>query len=485
MLPEPPLPDLESPRVLAAMRVMGVEAQELAKREPAEMGAPARYELMETKRRTLIQQINGLASKGPDSVQLASSASLRSANSTFMQQVLEAEQKNFERMQMAAKSDVQKVVIEELETKLQMQQTAKKMEEGAQRMKQLTKSRDEKLAQLKKEAQKRAEKNADVRAKAARQAEREAEELKNQLTEANEKAERKIETIAVGREEARQQAHEKQLLIAERQAKLEQAQLRLREKQYDGIVAKHEAKIEKLNESLLNRQSQSEVILRKQQESMERVRNHWEEKQRQTEERYMKILDRHDGAKQKRVEKADVQAKEIRVRNAKERNAFVARYERIVKDLENHPNVSRRLKYMESTTIGERSLSDSQISALQMRGHHAELVNDNRDRLRRAHHHSQEQQLAKLAQMRQRVEDLEDCKVMANTRRMGTLKNCAIEKHRLENEVFKIKSAKPEKMVPLLDTLEPDPEASERIKEIMGQLGLQQTAGGGEEADRS
>mmetsp|Transcript_59444 Transcript_59444/g.173980 ORF Transcript_59444/g.173980 Transcript_59444/m.173980 type:complete len:495 (+) Transcript_59444:73-1557(+) len=483
LIPEPPVPDGDSPRVQAAMNVLGILPQELDKTTLEENGfMEPRYELFENKRRILMGQVGDMASRSPDALQVfynSEEAPKGNPNGAFMAKVLAAEQRNFDRMALKAKKDVQKIVLEELEAKLTLHNAGKRMEEGAQRVKAMKKARDDQLAALKKEAQKRAERNAEVRNRAAKHMEEEAQELLGKLDEANTRAANKLSEIAAGHEEMRVKGQERQAQIGERNARLEQQQLRHRERQYDGIVAKHEAKMERLEHTLLARQCMSEATLQRHEDSMERVRQHWEKKQQKTEERYSQILKRHEGAKVQRETVLAGQIKEYTTRNAKERNGFVNRYERIQKELDEHPNISRRLQQSGDAKVFERSLSDSQISALSMRSHHRDLVGANRERLRRAHHHAQEQQLSKIESMRQRVDIMQNSKADADRRRTIMIKNCAIEKFHLEEAGAKADSLR------RLQEMDPEPQAAARIREIMTALGMEKLLSTGEEADKA
>jgi len=478
LLPEPPMPELESPRVQAAMRVLGILPEDLEKREIADYdGIEPRYELFENKRRTLIGQVNARVLESPEEAELQGQEEVaRDRNAAFMQKVLDAERRNMRKMALMAKKDVQKIVLEEFETKLTLHNGAERMEEGAERVRNLRKARDAKLKEIQKAAQKRAVKTTEVRNRAHQRMEEEAAELTSKLNEANDRAAKKMDDIAAEREEMRLKSRERELQTGERLAKHEHHQLRHRERAYDSIVAKYENHTERLADHLGQRQSNTEAIAQRHQESMERVQNHWEAKQRDTEAKYREILERHEEAKQRREELAAKKVKEYRVENTKRKTAFDARYDRLMKDQEETSNISRRLQ--QSAEAYSRSLSDSQIAALQMRGHHGDLVAANRQRLLRAHQYAQEQQLSKIDQMRQRVEFMLDSKRTADQRRTVMLKNCAAEKHHLGQEIYKVKSSPAEKMVKLLQELDPEPEAAARIREIMGQLGREKSLGG-------
>uniref|UniRef100_A0A7S1PYQ3 Uncharacterized protein n=1 Tax=Alexandrium catenella TaxID=2925 RepID=A0A7S1PYQ3_ALECA len=461
------------------MRVLGVTQQDLEKKELADYnGMEARFELFENKRRMLIGQVGDMATRSPGEHGNADEGVHVNRNSAFMEKVLEVERINMERMAVRAKKDVQKIVVEELETKLILHNASKKMEASDLRLKALKKERNDKLLAIKKDAQKRADKNAEVRARHTRHMEEDAAKMIEKLGEAKTRADNKIAEVEQGWEENRIKGREKQAEIAKRTTRLEQQQLRYRERQYDGIVAKHEAKVMKLEETIAARQSQSEAIMQRHEDSLDRVREHWADKERRTQEKYDQIQQRHEAAKEKREAELAKQAKEFSMRNTKERNGFTNRYERIQKELARAPP-SRRLEQMSASGDGPfvRSLSESQISALRMRDHHTDLVSMNRERLRRAHHLAQEQQLEKIDSMRERVGFMLKSKASADHRRTFTLKNCAIEKFHLTNEVDKVKCSPADKMVKLVQEMDPEPEADKRIREIMGQLGLEKLLG--------
>jgi len=132
----------------------------------------------------------------------------------------------------------------------------------------------------------------------------------------------------------------------------------------------------------------------------------------------------------------------------------------------------------------EKSLSDSQLLALEQRQHYFDLAASNRHRLQRAHHNAQEQQLGKLQDMRDRVDALLESKTRADDRRMVMQRNCAVQKAHLEHEMFKIKRAPPEKMAGMLHDLQPEPKAGARIQKLQQQLGLVPAAGDEAAADK-
>merc|ERR1712008_232054 len=257
-----------------------------------------------------------------------------------------------------------------------------------------------------------------------------------------------------------------------------------RECQYETILNHHAETNDRLQQRRQSWQSQSEETLQKQQGSMMRSREHWENKQRETEENYFNNLSRHERAREKREAAAQEYAKNLSKANSKARSAFESRYQSVQREIEKRSPDRRLTQSAGSLSCLEKSLSDSQLLALEQRQHYFDLAASNRDRLQRAHNNSQDQQLGKLQTVRDRVDALLDSKARADNRRMGMQRNCALKKSHLEHEMFKIKSAPPEKMVGMLRDLQPEPKAAARIKKLQQQLGLEPAAGDEAAADK-
>jgi len=318
---------------------------------------------------------------------------------------------------------------------------------------------------------------ADTRARADRKKEEEAKETMQQIREATQRNEGKMKALEDGRAEARQQSAEKLAFIQERQHRLVEDQLYSRECQYETILNHHAETNDRLQQRRQSRQSQSEEMLQKQQSSMMRVREHWETKQRETEENYFNNLARHQKAREKREVAAQEYAKNLSKANSKARSAFESRYASVQKDIENKLPDKRLTQSTRSLSCLQKSLSDSQLLALEQRQHYVDLAASNRDRLHRAHTNSQDQQLGKLQTVRDRVDALLESKTRADDRRQEMTRNCALKKSHLEHEMFKIKSAPPDKMAGMLRDLKPEPKAAARIKKLQQQLGLEPVAG--------
>jgi len=488
MQPEPVMPKLSSPRVQAAMRVLGVLPEDLERRTELATGEGDQRKLamFERKRRQLIDEIHVLSTSRSGGLGVSPSTSQfqQRRQGAFLDKVLEAERANLERMEIAAKRDVQKVVVDELEAKLVMQQGAKRLEDSKARLNTLIKERDQKLRVVRKEAQKKNERIADVRMRAARQQEKDAEHTMQKLGEATQRAESKMRALDEVRAEARQQSAEKLASIQERQHGFVEDQLHSRESQYETIMNHHAKTMDRLQQRVQSRQSQSAEILHKQQSSMMRVREHSENKQREIEENYCNNLSRHERAREKREAAAQEYARNLSKANSKTRSAFESRYEYVQRDIAKRSPDRRLTQSASSLACLEKSLSDSQLLALEQRQHYFDLAASNRHRLQRAHHNAQEQQLGKLQAVRDRVDAVLESKARADDRRMVMQRNCAVQKAHLEHEMFKIKSAAPDKMAGMLRDLKPEPKAAARIQKLQQQLGFEPAVGNDAAADK-
>jgi len=500
--------NLGSPRIRAAMRVLGILPREVEKLDPAMYeGRQDLLKLKEQKRLNIIDEVKRKAEEaadgGPGKFGVDSSGLTREErNALFMEEVAQNERENMERMQKLAKKDVQKVVIQELETKFNAHKAAKKQKESAQRMKEMLKERDDHLADRKKKAEKKQEKNQEVRARALQALAEHNEEMTASLRKANERAEKKISEIAEGQAEQRVKNAEKRVQIFERQEAYERDLLRGREKAYAEHCEKMQSKLDMLEQALAERQSNLEAIAEKQRQCSENVKQFQLEKQANTEKKYLEICARHDTAAKTRAENLAGVLKEYQTRNAKKKQAHESRYERLLEEFNKDPGMKvcasdapgspkytpqradlrkslreKEAARKEKEGSGDslpRSFSDPTLLAtFERRRSHVHIADDNRQRLRRAHHYAVEAQLDKLLQMRKKVEIMQGSKREADRRRTAVTAKCSLEKMHMTERVDRVKnSADPDKMFAMLEELDPDQEAVVRINELLGGLGM-------------
>lgn len=267
-------------------------------------------------------------------------------------------------------------------------------------------------------------------------------------------------------------------MIAERMQQHEENHLANRYRIYDASNAKYEEVQKNRIEIENGRVSKKEFMQQRQQEAVSKVQQKYQEFQAEIENKYGEIVDKHQTAAGVREEAAKKLAKEMKVRNAKERFAFEARYDKILKEEESSPKVSRR---MGSTSLQEaggsigfqRSLSESQISCLAHHKEHEDLVKHNRERLRRSHHFEQTEQLNKLHFCREKVQIMEALKKETQRRRDMSRISIYTKGEELNRKVDTLKTAGLDKVVNLLMDMEPDQEVIGKIGEKLGKLGRQ------------
>ncbi|CAE8613686.1 unnamed protein product [Polarella glacialis] len=486
MMPDPPMPNMGSPRVRAAMKVMGLTLADLEKKAlEAFGGMESTHLLFEKKRRVLVHQVHHLATKGPQGsteTDFAAPHGGTERNATFMDEVLRKERASFEVMQRMAKKDVQMTVIKELEGKLQVHLSAKKMEESVSRQKELKKELNEKLSLAKKEAAKKLEKSIEARVKAARQKEQRSEQLRKELGEADERVAKVLDTIAHSRDDEIEQNRVKFMEMAEKQAQYKEGKFQELLALHDTIEQRDVRKAELL-ETLASRHSNKEEIARKQQLTKQKVHDWQIEKQEHIDQKYREAVDRQEQALQVRETNLTARLKEFKKTNNQKRAAFDTRYEKVLKEREK-PHSSQRLQRSASETLVSPKERQELLHAREEATNHVALAASNRERLQRAHGHAVEQQISKLQNMRDRTQVMLDARTEADRRRMMVLRNCAIEKHHLSQKVDRVKDSGAEKMLKLLGDMDVDHDAAVRINEILGDLGLPPLGGVVPEEDK-
>lgn len=481
MPPDLPIPNVDSPRTKAAMRVLGVHPADLEKQDlEASGGLESRHLLLEKKRRVLVAQVTNLASKGPQgSTHPIEKGEYPIApgperNSTFMEQVIQKEQQNLEKLQRMAQKDIQKTVITELEAKLDLHRASKKQEEGAHRMRELQKERNEKLKAQQKEQEKRDQRSKEVRERNHRQVLEHCEELRAEIAKKDEKVAKSIQAIADSRVAGREAGAQKFIDNAARVARHEDGLLNRRFNMVDEIEDKHSKSQQRLLEAKGARASNKQAILEKEMQCRAKVAKFWVEKQAEIDDKYRTAVQRSKDAQAFRRENHQKALKEFKVNNQKARSAFESRYERVQNEHERELEKLKEHGEMKRTRSEAlfRSERPELLQAREDAENHMHLAASNRERLRRAHHHAVEQQIDKLLSMRERVQVMEDAKAEADRRRMMVLRNTAIEASHLEDKVSRFKDAGAEKMIALLSSTELDAESAKRINEILGELNL-------------
>lgn len=471
------------------MKVLGIVPHDLEKRDPATFeGTEARYALFENKRRHLIQQVTQLAVQDAEGHKPAASGAASDRNAAFMQEVLRKEKENSEMMQRMAKKEISSIIVKELETRLLQHKGNQRQEESMARVSQLLKLRDAKLKQQKKEAQKKADKSEEVRRKAKIAVQEECQALGEEIKKYGERVDAKLAQMAEDHRQEVESHKGKFVEIAKRQADFERSLIKKREQMYEDILARDQAKTKLLRSAVESRHSNVEELEERHHQCVERARSFQLQKQDEIDERFKKILARHEKAEEVRDHLAHARKKEFKVKNFKARQAFESRYERVRKEVaEEQQKLTQELEEkLLRTSRSEGAFTERKelLEVRESRYNYVELAKASRERQARAHAYHVEQELERLKAMREKVQIMVDAKAQADQRRMVMLRNTTLEKMALSDKVDRVRDCRPERMMTLLHSLEVEPDAAKRINEILGELGMKGAISAKEEDEK-
>lgn len=265
--------------------------------------------------------------------------------------------------------------------------------------------------------------------------------------------------------------------------------VRHREQMLGSIIAKHDLKMQQLLEAHAARVSNAEEIMMRQQQITERVREKQEHRQAETETKYWEIVGRHEKAQETRETSGAARRKEFKTMNNKAKAAHSQRWERLQQEIQNHTDEKNR-QFQKSWSEAQLRMDglprerESIVQARESRLNNTDVAVSNRVRLRRSHHHSIEQQIDKLAAMREKTQVMLDAKATADERRNEVRISCAREKEHLALKVERVRDSGPERILKMLEELDLGQGAAKRINEILGGLGLKGVGGAQAEDDK-
>lgn len=460
------------------MRVLGLRAKDLQPAKKESMPSECSWEVFERKRRTLAENVRVLAAESPEVPPEAGGGMSKQEerNQKFLEEIMEIERRNMAKMAVMAKKDVQSMMIKELEQKLQAKKGKEKQEEANERQKQLIKERNAKLAEAKKIAIKKKEKTDEVRKRANEAMLKEKAELEIHL---NEKQERSQVTIKANREAfeaGRDQRQQKGIEALKRKDDLEHGLIAKAEDSYSNILHHDQTILDRLDAINAERFNVQSDFAERKMMCTKRAADKLVEKQEKYNQAFFKTEERHGTAAQKRAETHAQSLKEFKVRNAKARQQFENRYNTMLKaraeeKAKPSKNMERYFERLNFTNSGCLVRPEYHHMVEQNKSM-VDLVKTNRETLQRSHSYHHEQQLEKIAGMREKVKIIMDGRKNAATRRTDMVKNCAIDKHHLSDKVDRIKSSTGGKMTKILETLDPDPDAAVRINELLSAMNM-------------
>jgi len=463
--PMPPEPAMSlksprSPRIEAAMKVLGILPKDIEPRArdifPEGQEGEIRMEAFEVKRRQLMHSVTGMACDNTHDLAKEASAGGGQDERTaaFLADVMMREQASIDKMRKRAKADVQKIVLEEMAQKEQVSIREAKLAEHRQRMVVLAKAQAEKIKADKKEAAKKLEKSIEVRAKNDRLQEKASADLFAEVQKKDERVTAQLKERDLGWAENLITKQVEREANYERITKFKSTGWGVREKMYEGTVKRTDAATVRLGEVMAAQAAHQAAKSDLTAGVIAAAREQLGLEQGVKDTAYLERLKVHEKKKEIRETFAKAAEKEYAASNKKARANFEKNYERALKEREVVLVSPRMTKSMsESYTTNPAWRTEDSIKAFVTHHTMGELRQLNLQTAGRAHVFQQQQALHKIEGMRHRVDMLRSGREQTQFRRYDMIKNCAIEKHHLTFQVEKVRDAPAEKMNHLLEQM--------------------------------
>jgi len=461
MPPEPAmsLKSPRSPRIEAAMKVLGILPKDIEPRErtifPEGQEGDICAEAFEVKRRQLMHSVTGMASdSGHDITKEASGAAGDERTAAFLADVMMREQASIDKMRKRAKADVEKIVLEEMAQKEQVAVREAKLAEHKARMVVLAKAQAEKIKADKKIAAQKLEKSIQVREKNNRMMEKQAEELFAEVQTKDERVKAQLKERDLGWAENLIKKQDERVQNYERIKVFKSTGWGEREKMYESTVKRTTAAEVRYQEHMAAEAAHLAARSDKTAGVIASAKEQLGLEQGVKDVAYLERLKVHEKKKEIRETFAKAAEKEYAASNKKARANFEKNYERALKERAIVLVSPRMTKSMsESYTTHPAWRTEDSLKAFATHHTMGELRQLNLQTAGRAHVFQQQQALHKIQNMRDRVDLLRAGREQTQFRRYDMIKNCSIEKHHLTFQVEKVRDAPPEKMNHLLEQM--------------------------------
>jgi len=466
--------DFSSPRVRAAMTILGVTERDLTKLPDSAADSWANdYELMEPNRELALQRVETRNRKVEELTSEVSKFCALLSEQEVEQMLKDPEEETsillehlnesrrglmdtefqkLARLKEKTKESVMKVVQQELDTKKAQQDRKKKLEEEEMRLRALkvdkekaivirkdkaAKEREKREAQFQKTAEEMREHTKGLLAKlsaseqrAASKATEKAALLRQQNHEAQKRAEETYERRLNNLAQERQ--HREKLCYAQRQRDVEIHE-RLEELNRSNLesaeMTRHEfqRKIQTAQERLAQIQAEKEVKLKESAQNLDFRRDAGR----------VVMEDKVKKVRQKR------EAFAVKVRENRERTK-----EREKEEQKTRPNYHSTLEQKAQN----RDLMLHATVQKQQAGAHivTEIVQMNKERLERAQEHSRKVIIANMKAKSARVDNLKKLKQEVQDQRLQTVKNAMEEKEALKMKLSTVRDASPKRINKML-----------------------------------
>jgi len=470
-----PKVDVDSPRIIAAMKVTGIGVMDITEPVLADAadidnrtdGEQRRAELMERKRKHLLQELDN-AAKALDDTLVEAILSPKSVDAALAQDaksLLDQEKQKIDASRDRCKSDMQKELEREMGRKFAYEGTQKGREEWRKRAKEKHDEKAQHLAELADINSKRLEKAAEAMRKVKKDEWDEKKETMKKIGLTNDRVvkqaeERREVWAALGEERSKKMAEiaQKSLDIqrvdeeesyrkarerATKQAEREERMTAAAKEALDVKRAKDADKMGSVNDLMIKQQGERETMFKANTERLNSARA-------SAAERQAEIAERCRATRAKEMEKWQV-------------NRAAGRKEHREKCDEIRKEISD--SFEKSITVREKYVEETVYAKAEMKGCMSELVGQNKARLARAGECTREQILAKVRHTKDKMSARDsDAKAVADYRT-----NAVRDEMRTKTQMHELKTliqdASPKRVNQLLKELDLPLLAAQGVKE--------------------
>mmetsp|Transcript_79310 Transcript_79310/g.137514 ORF Transcript_79310/g.137514 Transcript_79310/m.137514 type:complete len:496 (-) Transcript_79310:114-1601(-) len=410
--------DLESPRITAAMKVLGIDEKDLqatkvpeeaAKDSPRAEVMLRKQELMDRKRRQLIREIEMTADAlDEDALEaILSPTSMESAEEVDLKELLDLEKKKIDSKRERVKLDLQKEISREMESKQLHEANQKSRDEWKKRLEEKQKGTKEEIMKRQDEKIKRDQKMDDKLKSVAKAEWQKRREMMKKLNETNERVSKQIADRKQMWADVQEERRKKMGEIAQKNLDFrmadEEEKLRKHERNAQR-EREREARLERLEEEAHQKKEDNRSkFSEKMQIVNDRLRQETQKKEKSFQENQEKWKVVHQQGATLREEASQ------KVRTARDKDFNKWQSNRNTQ----RRNYVERMKEMkqEVQAADQRSketranhLEESVYKKAEMRSYLAEVVEQNKARITRSDEYEREQMLAKIRATKNKIE---------------------------------------------------------------------------------
>lgn len=444
---EIPKLDMESPRIIAAMKVTGIDVADLTECKMPELSPNSsrkeeslqrRADLMDRKRRQLIKELDDTAAALDESLvdAILSPSSIEASMAMDAQELLEVEKQKIDGKREKVKDEIQKELEREMERKQAFENTQKSREEWRKRVKERRDGRAEEISKREDERNKRDAK-MDDKLKSARKGEIDRRrDLQKKLVETEKRVAKVVDVrqqnYALEQEERRKKISD----IAQRNLENRQADEDEKIRKLELSLQREREREERRQKAHEKNSTQAEQKRAKFSDKMTFVSERLQEEHQRREDNYKEHVDKLDSVRQAGKEHNLEVAQRARTAREKDLGKWQSNRERLRKDYRERMGAMRAEfseSHAKSIEVRERHLEENVYRKAEMKGYLVELVDQNKARIARSDACAREQTLAKIRHTQDKIESHLDQRRQILEYRTNALKDEMVGKTQLND----------------------------------------------------